>query len=157
MKALALLALIGAMVACDREDEEFSAADATEVRAIFDSVLVDIRAANWTAWGSRFTGDARLHPSNGPALVGRPAMVAWAQAFPPIESVSFGAVQVTGNEDLAWGTSAVFLKLLNGPADTAKQLVVFTRDSTHAWKVVAVSLTSDLPLPVSPPPAPARR
>lgn len=155
MKLIATAVALAFLIGCDKEDDDVLDTDATEVRALFDSVVADVRAANWTAWGSRFADDAVFHAANTPALVGRAAIVAWAQAFPPIESFSFENVQATRAGDVAYGTSAVLLKLKDVPADTSKQLVVMQRDSTSGWKVVRVSLSSDLPPP--PPPPPARR
>lgn len=133
----------------------FTPQDEADVRAIFDSVVMDVRAANWTAWGSRFSDDVVFHAPNAPALVGRDNLIAWAQAFPPVESFSFENVQVTGDGNLAYGTSAVLVKLKDLPPDTSKQLVVARRDSV-GWRVVRVSLNTDLPLPAPPPPR-ARR
>lgn len=158
MRPIAIAAAVGFLVGCARngDDADVAETDATEVRALFDSIVADVRAANWTAWSNRFSEDGQFHAANTPALVGRPALVAWAQAFPPIESFSFENVQVTREGNFAYGTSAVLLKLKDLPADTSKQLVVMKRDSANMWQVVAVSFTSDLPAP-PPPPAPARR
>ena len=65
-------------------------------------------------------------------------------------------MRVAGEGNLAYGTSAVFIKIRDLPPDTAKQLVVFRRDTSGAWQVLAVSVTSDLPLPQPPAPTPRR-
>jgi ketosteroid isomerase-like protein len=159
MKSVAVVAALVLIAGCDREDEDFTEQDAAAVRAVFDSVVADIRAANWTAWANRFAEDAQFHAANAKAMQGRAALIAWAQGFPPVESFSFENVQVSGAGDLAYGTSAILLKLKDLPPDTSKQLVVLRRDSANAnvWHVVAVSSNSDLPLPAPPPPPPARR
>ena len=159
MKYAAVAAALVLIFGCDREDDDFTEQDAANVRAVFDSVVTDVRAANWTAWANRFAEDARFFPANARTVQGRPAMIAWVQTFPPVESFSFENVQVSGDGELAYGTSAVLIKLKDLPPDTAKQLVVLKRDSTNAsnWHVVAVSLNSDLPIPAPPPPPPMRR
>jgi ketosteroid isomerase-like protein len=147
---------LAAVFACQAATPQFSEQDAATIRGIFDSVVADVRAANWTAWAGRFADDARFHPSNGPAILGRTAILAWGQSLPPIESFDFQNVQVAGEGNLAWGTSAVLIKIRDLPADTSKQLVVFRRNPSGAWQVVAVSVTSDLPLPQPADPAPRR-
>jgi len=154
--ARARVATFLVLLGCQPGAPQFSEHDAATVRSIFDSVVTDVRTANWTAWAGRFADDARFHPSNGPALLGRPAILAWGQAFPPIETFSLENVQVAGEGNLAYGTSAVLIKIRDLPPDTAKQLVVFRRDTSGAWHVLAVSLTSDLPLPQPPAPTPRR-
>ncbi len=154
--ALAGLAASALLAGCQPAAPRFTEQDMTTVRGLFDSVVTDVRAANWTAWAARWAEDGRFHPSNGLAIVGRPTLLAWAQAFPPVESFSFANVQVAGESNLAHGTSAVFIKLRDLPPDTAKQLVVFRRDTSGVWQILAVSVTSDLPLP-QPAPTRARR
>jgi ketosteroid isomerase-like protein len=148
--------MFAVLVGCQPAAPQFSEQDAAAVRAIFDSVATDVSTANWTAWAGRFAEDARFHPSNGPALLGRPAILTWGQAFPPIESFSFQNVQVAGEGSLAYGTSAVLIKIRDLPADTAKQLVVLRRAPNGIWQVQAVSVTSDLPLPQPAAPTPRR-
>lgn len=150
------VAFAAAVLACQPTTPQFTEQDAAWLRTMFDSVVTDVRAANWTAWAARFTDDAQFHPSHAPSLNGRAAILAWAQGLPPLESFGMANVQVAGEGNLGYGTSAVFIKFRDLPADTAKQLVVFRREPTGVWKVLAVSVTSDLPLPQAPP-APARR
>jgi ketosteroid isomerase-like protein len=130
---------------------EFTAADESEVRALFDSTVARVNAANWTAWSEEFAQSAVFQPSNAKAVRGRPAILAWGQAFPPLEQFSMWDVQVQGEGNLAYGTSAARMKVKGAPADTAKQLVVFRRSPAGRWEVVAASVNSDLP------PAPAPR
>lgn len=155
--ALGGLATSALLVGCQPASPQFTEQDMATVRGIFDSVVTDVRAANWNAWAGRFAQDARFHPSNGPAVLGRAAILAWGQSFPPFESFSFANVQVSGEGNLAYGSSSIFLKIRDLPPDTAKQLVVFRRDTSGVWQVLAVSATSDLPLPQPAAPTPARR
>lgn len=141
------------LTACGPRPAQFTVADEAAVRAVFDSVVAQVNAKNWDAWAAGFTDSAVFHPSNGKALHGRPAILAWVKTFPPIEEFSFSDVRVWGEGDLAYGTSAVFIKIQGAPADTSKQLAVFRRSSGGRWEVAAVSVTSDLPA-VAPPAAP---
>ena len=129
----------------------FTAADEAEVRALFDSTVTRINARNWTSWAGEFADSAVFQPSNAKALHGRPAILAYGQAFPPIEQLSMWNVQVRGEGNLAYGTSAFGMKIKGAPADTAKQLVVFRRSPAGRWEAVAVSVNSDLPPTPAPP------
>lgn len=134
---------------------QFTPADDSEVRALFDSTVARVTRADWNSWAAEFTDSAVFHPSNATALNGRATLLAWGQAFPPVEQFSIWDVHVWGEGNLAYGTSAFDFKVKDAPADTGKQLVVFRRSPAGQWEVAAVSVTSDLPAvppPVSMPP-----
>jgi len=132
---------------CQSSASRFTDQDASAVRGLFDSVVTDIRAANADAWVAHFADDARFHRSNGPALVGRAAILAWGKGFPPVKTFTFGPAEVSGEGNLAYGWSSVVSQFGDFPVDTAKQLVVFRRGADGRWRVEAVSVSSDLPLP----------
>jgi len=143
-----------AIMACQSpssQSAQFTAADEAEVRALFDSTVKRVSAGDWTSWAGEFTDSAVYQPSNAKALHGRPAILAYGQAFPPVEQFSMWDVQVQGEGNLAYGTSASGMKVKGAPADTLKQLVVFRRSPDGRWEVVAVSVNSDLPPAPAPP------
>lgn len=149
-----------AITACQSrpsQSAQFTTADEAEVRALFDSTVKRINARNWTGWSEEFTDSAVMQPSNAKALHGRPAILAYGQTFPPLEQFSMWDVQVRGEGNLAYGTSAIGMKIKGAPADTAKQLVVFQRSPAGRWEVVAASVNSDLPPAPAPPVAAPRR
>jgi hypothetical protein len=76
---------------------------------------------------------------------GRAALLEWGKAFPPIESLSFSDIQVTGEGNMAYGSSSYALKLKGMPLDHGKQLGVFRRTPGGVWEIQAVSFNSDLP------------
>lgn len=160
LRMVACTLTMATLAACSRPQQaqlaQFTAADEAAVRALFDSVVAQVNAKNWDAWAAGFADDAVFHPSNGKALQGRPAILAWVKTFPPIEQFAMSNVRVWGEGSLAYGTSGVLIKIQNAPADTSKQLVVFQRSPTGRWEVAAVSVTSDLP-PMTAPAPPARR
>lgn len=121
--------------------------DMSALRAMFDSTVSWVRAANWTAWAGQYSDDALLQPPNAPAVHGRAALLAWGQAFPPVEALDFSNVQVSGEGNLAYGTSDYSMTVQGAPVDVGKQLVVFRKGEDGQWHVVAVSFNSDLPLP----------
>jgi uncharacterized protein (TIGR02246 family) len=132
--------------ACQKAAAQFTAQDEAAVRALFDSAVTDIRAGNLDAWAARFADDARFYPANSPVLIGRDAILAWSKSSPPMASFAVADVRVTGEGNLAYGSSRVFLQLRGLPVDTSKQLVVFRRAVDGRWLVQAVAVSTDLPL-----------
>jgi ketosteroid isomerase-like protein len=141
-----------AVLGCQPRAPQFTPQDEAAVRGAFDSALQHVRSGDWTAWAAGFSDGAILQPPNGPSVTGRAALEAWGRAFPAIESVTWPNVQVHGEGNMAYGTSAYVLKLKDFPADRGKQLAVLMRSAGGKWEVVAVSFNSDVSLP-----APARR
>ena len=120
--------------------------DVATLERMFDTVVALIRAGDWAGWAALYAEDAVLHPPNGPAVHGRAALQAWGEAFPEVEALDFLNVQVSGEGNLAYGTSGYALTIKGLAPDTGKQLGVFRRGS-NGWEVAAVSFNSDLPLP----------
>lgn len=148
--AICLAAAIPVISACTSRPAEFTAEDESAVRAMFDSTVANIREGDWTTWSQQFAENAVLYPPNAPPVVGRPAILAWGQAFPPIEELSFSDVEVAGEGNMAYGTSAYVLELRGAPADTGKQLVVFRRGAGGSWEIPAGAFNSNLALPAPP-------
>jgi ketosteroid isomerase-like protein len=141
-----------AFAACSSPSAQFTAADEAEVRALFDSTVKRVSAGDWTSWAGEFADSAVFQPSNAKVLHGRAAILAYGQAFPPLEQFSMSDVDVWGEGNLAYGTSAIAIKVKDASPDTSKQLVVFRRSPAGRWEVVAVSVNSDL-RPTQTPPA----
>ena len=120
--------------------------DVATLEGTFDAVVRLVRAGDWAGWTALYAEDAVFHPPNGPAVRGRAAIRKWGDAFPPVEAFGFSNVEVSGEGNVAYGTSGYSLTIKGLPPDTGKQLVVFRR-GTSGWLVVAVSFNSDLPLP----------
>ena len=154
-----LSSIILALGGCQARPAEFTTEDEAKVRAMFDSTVANVRAGDWTTWSQQFTENAVLQPPNAKPVTGRAAILAWGKAFPPVEEISFSNVQVSGDGNMAYGTSVYVLKLKDAPADSGKQLVVFRRSTGGSWEIPAVSFSSDLAVPAPSPgtPAPARR
>lgn len=151
LRVALLTAAALAFTACQSPSAQFTAADEAEVRALFDSTVKRVSAGDWTSWAGGFADSAVFQPSNAKALHGRPAILAYGQGFPPIEQFSMADVHVWGEGNLAYGTSAIAIKVKDAPADTSKQLVVFRRAPAGPWEVAAVSVNSDLPPAAAPP------
>jgi len=140
--------------ACQKAPE-FTAADEAGLKSQIDSANVWIKARKFDLWVGRFADDAFLQPPNAKTATGHTALLAWANALPPMEALVFSNVQVTGDGNMAMGTTDYTLKFQGAPADTGKQIVVFRRSADGKWKTIGVSFSSDLP-PIAMPAAPAK-
>ena len=119
--------------------------DVATLERMFDTVVALIRAGDWAGWAALYAEDAVLHPPNGPAVHGRAALQAWGEAFPQVEALDFLNVQVSGEGNLAYGTSGYALSIRAWrltPASSSASFAVAV-----GWEVAAVSFNSDLPLP----------
>ena len=128
---------------------EFTAQDEAMVREMFDSGAMWVQEANVAAWAGQFADDALFLPPNGPAVHGRAAIQAWAEAMPALEQFSLTHVQVHGDGDLAWGTSTITRKSAGLPAQSGTELVVFRRDPMASWQIIAMSFNFDTPSPAA--------
>ena len=142
------LALV--LLGCHPKPAGFSPQDETAVKAVAESAASYLREGKLEAWADLFSDDAVLHPPNGPAIKGRPALLAWIKSVPKMNDAAFTDVQVRGVGDLAYGTSGFWLDQQGMPADTGKQLWVSRRSPSGKWEVAIVSFNSDLPPPGRP-------
>lgn len=154
--SVAVLSLIAASgCAAPPAAPPFTAEDEAAVAGMFEQTVADFRTRDFANWASRFAEDAVFHAPNQPAVIGRAAMQAWAEALPPIEAIEFTNIRVQGAGDVAWGVSDYALTLQGMPTDRGKQLAVARRvDGT--WQGVAVSFNTDLPLPAAAGSSPGR-
>lgn len=145
-------ALIMGVAACQTRPAAFTSQDEATLRAMFDSTPGYIVAGNFTKWAGQFSENSVLQPPNARSVKGRENLIAWAKTLPPMENLTFTNVQVSGEGNVAYGTSDYVLKPKGLPADSGKQLVVFRRPPNGAWEIVAGGFSSDLALPKTTPP-----
>lgn len=125
----------------------FTAQDEATLRGVFEAAARYVKVGDWARWAGLYTEDGFLKPANGPTIQGRANLLAWGQAFPEIEDFSFDSAEVWGEGNVAYGTSGYTLKLKDLAPSTGKQLVVLRRGTDALWKVVAASVSPDLPIP----------
>ena len=153
MRTRALVAITAAAItleACRPKPAEFTTQDEVSIRRMFDDRVASIRAGDWIAWSRQHADSIVVQPAHAPTIKGRAALLAWGQAFPRIDSLALSDIQVWGEGNVAYATSAYVLKLKDRPLDSGKELLVFRRPPRGDWQVVAFSLSSDLP-PSTPP------
>lgn len=129
---------------------QFTAEDESSIRKMFEATPGYYQSGDWGSWTAMWSEDGFFYVPNETPLRGRPALEAWGKKLPPIDDMRFGNIQVQGEGNIAFGTSTYVLALRGAPPDSGKQLAVFRREpGGGAWKVVAASFNSDLPLPDS--------
>ncbi|MBD3866515.1 MAG: nuclear transport factor 2 family protein [Acidobacteria bacterium] len=143
--ALALFSIVGC---CSLPDTALTEEDKATLTSMIDDGLEHMRARDFAAWTANFAEDAVLMPPNGPTVTGPAALQAWAEAMPGWEDATWPNVMISGEGNMAYGSSDYTLKLEGMPEDRGKQLVVFRRKEGGEWKAVAVSFNSDLPIQI---------
>jgi ketosteroid isomerase-like protein len=120
--------------------------DVAAVEELFHTTLRLAHAGEFGKAAEMWADDGVLHPPNGPAVRGRPAIQQWHDGFPQFEAVDISHIRVSGEGNLAYVTCAYTIKVPDQPTDTGKELLVLRRGS-NGWELVAGSFNSDLPAP----------
>ena len=88
--------------------------DVAALEGTFGIVVRLVRASDWAGWAALYTEDAVFHPPNGPAVRGRAAIRKWGDAFPPVEAFDFSNIEISGEGNVAYGTSGYTLTIQQG-------------------------------------------
>lgn len=123
---------------------DFTEQDKVTIAEMFDSALRHILEGDFFGWAQLYAEDCIFQPPNSPTVAGRQELETWGKAF-PVETMNWSNVQVSGDGNIAYGTSSYELTFNDGTEDTGKQLAVFRRTNGEMWEVVAVSFNSNLP------------
>ena len=147
-------AAVGALMLTGcQQPAAFTPQDEAAIHAMFDKTPGYVVSGDFTTWAAQFSDNALLQPPNASAVTGRPALLAWMKAFPPLAELKFSNVQIAGDGNVGWGSSAWTLKTKDGATDSGKQLIVARRSAAGKWEFVAGAFNSDLPLPAPAKPA----
>jgi len=105
-----------------------------------------------------YADDARVLPPNQATVSGREAIAALFRADGTFHEVRFTILALEGRNDLAYVHGAYQISF-TPPAvrepvgDKGKYVEIWKKQRDGSWKVVLDVFNSDLPAPVSPPPA----
>ncbi|NNE34197.1 MAG: DUF4440 domain-containing protein [Rhodothermales bacterium] len=123
----------------------FTAQDEQALRGMIEATARDFGAGDMTTWANQYAQDAVFQPPNAPTVTGQANILAWGEDFPPLVDLTFTDITISGEGDLAYGTSSYAMEFEDSRSDSGKQLVVFRRSPDGEWAIVAVSFNSDLP------------
>jgi len=130
--------------------ESLSSADRDAISANSASWLRAMRAADWKAVVATYTNDALLMPPNEPAVSGKPAMLAWFSAFPPLESFDLQELEVEGCCDTAFVRGSYQLAMtIPGTGvvrDKGKYIEIHKKQANGAWLKLRDMFSSDEPV-----------
>ncbi len=144
-----LAAIFVTLTGCQPQPSQFTVEDDATLRGMIEATAQSFKAADMATWAQHYDQDAVFHPPNAPAVAGQANILAWGRAFPPVEDLTFPNVTVSGEGNVAYGTSNYVMAFEDMPPDSGKQLVVFRRPPGGAWAIVAVSFNSDVPAPAT--------
>ncbi|NOT10065.1 MAG: DUF4440 domain-containing protein [Gemmatimonadales bacterium] len=141
-----------------------SDADKAAIQKATDSTVALMNAAtpDPKAYASVYFADnAMVMPANAPAMEGRDAIVAMFAGSPPITNVKFTVLNIDGTPDMAavTGSYEMDIAIPGAPApmhDKGKYLDIWKKQADGSWKAVKSIYNSDLPMPGSEAPPPAK-
>ena len=121
-------------------------------KALTEAYVQGINANDWAAVTALYTEDAILMPPNQPLVQGREAILAWAEAFPPLTEFDLTLVEIDGFGDLAYvrGTGAMTMTPEGAPEpikDKVKYIEIRRKQDDGSWLIAIDIMNSDLTLP----------
>ncbi len=146
--AAPLVFLLG-LAACQPPPSDFTDRDASAVRALIDTYVSAILAADWDTWGNTLSSDVIFFPPNQAPLVGHDAVMAWIREFPTLTSLTAVPDEVSGTGDLAYahGTYSYTATLPDGSAITEQGtwVNIFRLQADGFWQYTHNIWHSSLP------------
>jgi len=140
-----VIAVFVTITGCQPQPTQFTAEDEATLSGIVEATARNFKAGDMETWAQHYANDAVFLPPNAPMVVGQANILAWGQAFPPLNELTFSNVTVSGEGNVGYGTSSYDMAFKDMSPDHGKQLVVFRRPPGGAWAIVAVSFSSDVP------------
>jgi len=144
------LLLLSVAAGCQQGAAPVSPADQQALRASTDSFVQRTLRKDFAGTAALFATDGRMLPANEPAAVGREAILAWLNRYPPINAFSATVDEVGGAGDVAYvrGHYAITVTPPGAPravSDTGKWVTVNRRQPDGTWSVLADIFNSDKP------------
>ena len=133
---------------------EFTEADRSEIQATTDQALsIANGARDWGQYAEvYYAPDAILMPPNQAVIVGREAIAAFFEGYPPFTDLRFTPVEVDGAGDIAYvyGTYSLMMTLPGEEQpipDNGKYIEIWRRQGDGTWKLRLDIFNSDVTQP----------
>jgi uncharacterized protein (TIGR02246 family) len=112
--------------------------DIRAIRSVIERDAEAVRRADWDTVTRLFTPDAIRFPPNQPPILGRVAMRAWLETFPPLQQFTITAEEIVGCDDLAFvrGTYAMTMHPGSGTmlqVDRGHYLGLLRKQTDGSW------------------------
>jgi len=151
MTKLILLLLAAVLcLLCGCHPEGTRGNDEAAIRAVLAAASSHLKSRELEAWAALYADDAVLQSPGEPEVRSRAALLNWARSLPQLEAVQFSNVAIDVHGDLAYATTDYVTQPKGMPPHSGKQLLVFRRTDGGDWKVVAASMSANVPLPEPP-------
>lgn len=148
--SVVVLLVLLALTACQPAGPAaLTANDKTAIASAAQAWMEAANAADWESLAAMYSEDAVFMPPNQPTVEGRANILAWFEAFPPINNISLKQVDVDGVGDLAYvrGTYSITMTPEEGMGsitDTGKYIEIRRRQTDGSWLIVRDIYNSDL-------------
>lgn len=125
--------------------------DIEAIRSAIERDAEAVRSADWDTVTQLFTPDAIRFPPNHAPILGRIAMRAWLETFPPVRQFTITADEIVGCDDLAFvrGTYAMTIYPGSGAApqvDRGHYLGLMRKQIDGSWLWSTDMAVSELPV-----------
>jgi ketosteroid isomerase-like protein len=124
--------------------------DIAAIRSLIERDAEAVRKADWDTATRLFTADAIPFPPNQAPIVGRSAMRAWLETFPPIQQFTITAEEIVGCDDLAF-VRGTYAMTMQGPGrmpqvDRGHYLGLVRKQTDGSWLWSTDMAVSELPV-----------
>lgn len=146
-----VMALVVSFAACQPASEPtFTSADEAAIEATLDTYLTTVLAGDWTGLADQYyTADAVRMPPDQPAVEGRDAIIAFAEAYPPITAHTLSPQAIVGDGDVAYarGSYTITVTTPGGESVDAvgKWYAVYERQEDGSWLCAGDIWNNDAP------------
>ena len=126
--------------------------DIEAIRSAIERDEKAVRSADCDTVTRLFTPDAIRYPPNQLPILGRIAMRAWLETFPPMQQFTITADEIVGCDDLAFVRGS-YAMTMHGDPGTAPQvdrghyLGLMRRQTDGSWLWSTDMAVSELPVP----------
>ncbi len=147
--AVAIFALAVLVTSCTPPPATISEADKAAIEASTNEWAAAAEKNDWAAVAMLYTEDAVAMAPNAPASVGRAAVQASFETFPPLTSMNLTVEYVQGVGDLAYVIGSYTLTMMVGEEeldDRGKYVEIRRKQADGKWLIAADIYNSDVPL-----------